>query len=139
MLVGTHPSALPIETLNINDAVDFVARREYDYIVLKTAQALENNVAIDRVRGLTYRDVIGEIKETPDADYIEQLDDIPMAAPFIKNIWILEIMYFLPRHFRQFKSLQDAAARLTVIIAYIRKQRTAISIASKSGKCCGRI
>lgn len=39
MLVGTHPSALPIETLNINDAVDFVARREYDYIVLKTAQA----------------------------------------------------------------------------------------------------
>ena len=85
MLVGTHPSALPIETLNINDAVDFVARREYDYIVLKTAQALENNVAIDRVRGLTYRDVIGEIKETPDADYIEQLDDIPMAAPFIKK------------------------------------------------------
>lgn len=85
MLVGTHPSAVDVETLNINPAIDFVARHEYDSIVLETARALESGGSLSKVRGLTYRNDMGEIERNSDADYIEDLDEIPMAAPFIKK------------------------------------------------------
>lgn len=85
MLVGTHPSATDVETININEAIDLVARHEYDYIVLQTACALRDNVDFSTVMGLTYRSEDDEIRRTPDAEHIEQLDEIPMAAPFIKK------------------------------------------------------
>lgn len=85
MLVGTHPSATDLETLALDPALDFVARHEYDYIVLETARALRDGTDLADVRGLTYRDAAGEIARTPDAGHIENLDDIPMAAPFIKK------------------------------------------------------
>ena len=37
ILVGTHPSALPEDTLNIDTSVDAVARREYEYTILGLA------------------------------------------------------------------------------------------------------
>ena len=40
-LVGTHVSALPEETLNIDKRVDAIARYEYDYTLLDLAKTLE--------------------------------------------------------------------------------------------------
>lgn len=85
MLVGTHPSATDLETMYIDRAIDFVARHEYDYIVLNTVRAMRDGTALEEVQGLTYRDAQGQIQRTPDAEHIENLDDIPMAAPFIKK------------------------------------------------------
>ena len=85
MLVGTHPSATSKETMEISEKIDYIARHEYDYIVLETALALEGKKNISEVRGLTYRNNEGRIVENVDANYIEQLDEIPMAAPFIKK------------------------------------------------------
>lgn len=85
MLVGTHPSAVPQETLAIQQEIDFIARREYDYIVRDTARALRDGIPLSTVRGLTYRDERGVIAQTPDAEQILNLDEIPMAAPFIKR------------------------------------------------------
>ncbi len=84
MLVGTHPSATPIETLNIHEKLDIVARHEYDYIVLETARAIRDGVDFSTVRGITYREN-EEIKQTQNAEHIEKLDEIPMAGPFIKK------------------------------------------------------
>ncbi len=84
MLVGTHPSATPLETISINDSIDFVARHEYDYIVRDTARALRDGQDFSTVRGLTYWED-DEIKNTPDAEHIEVLDVIPFAASFIKK------------------------------------------------------
>ena len=42
MLVGTHPSALPKETLEKSAKLDAVARHEYDYIVRDVARALRD-------------------------------------------------------------------------------------------------
>lgn len=84
MLVGTHPSATPLETISINDSIDFVARHEYDYIVRDTARALRDGQDFAVVRGLTYWED-DEIKNTPDAEHIEMLDVIPFAASFIKK------------------------------------------------------
>ena len=90
MLVGTHPSVMDVETLEMDEAIDFAARREYDGIVLETARALRDGVTVSSVKGLTYRNhADGEegsvIRQNPDADYIEDLDRIPMAAPCIRK------------------------------------------------------
>ena len=84
MLVGTHPSAVPDETLKINDSIDIVARHEYDIIVRDTARAIRDGKGLDTVLGITYREN-GNIMRTADAAYIEELDEIPHAAPFIKK------------------------------------------------------
>lgn len=85
MLVGTHPSAVPVETLKINEAIDIVARHEFDYVVRDVARAIRDNTSIFEVQGITFRRQNGQIDQTPDAPHIENLDDIPWAAPFIKK------------------------------------------------------
>lgn len=85
MLVGTHPSATDSETLQLSESIDLIARREYDYIVLETAKALRDGTDISEVKGLTWRTENGCIIRNPDAEHIEELDEIPMAAPFIKK------------------------------------------------------
>ena len=84
LLVGTHPSALPQETLEISDKVDAVARHEFDDIVLAMAKALRDGENVWDVLGLTYRQD-GIIKSNPDMPYKENLDEIPFASKFIKE------------------------------------------------------
>ena len=84
MLVGTHPSALPDETLKNSKLVDAVARHEYDYIVRDAARALRDGRDPHEVNGLTYRQN-DEIISNPDMPYINDMDDIPFASEFIKN------------------------------------------------------
>lgn len=85
LLVGTHPSALPEETLQISEAVDAVARHEFDYIVRDVACALRNGEDYRKVNGLTYRTDNGEIKSNPNMPFIEDIDEIPFASKFIKE------------------------------------------------------
>jgi radical SAM superfamily enzyme YgiQ (UPF0313 family) len=86
LLVGTHPSALPQETLMLNSAVDAVARGEYDCIVAELAKAIDAGCGIENVKGLTYKDInSGEIISNENMPYMENLDDLPYAAEFIKE------------------------------------------------------
>lgn len=84
ILVGTHPSALPEETLLKSQRIDAIARHEFDYIVRDFARAVNNGTSLDKVRGITYRQN-GEIYSTPDMNYITNLDEIPFASQFIKE------------------------------------------------------
>lgn len=84
ILVGTHVSALPEETLGFSKAVDAVTRREYDYTVREIARCLAQGGDWCQVKGITYRDG-EEIKSNPDREYIQNLDEIPFAAEFIKE------------------------------------------------------
>lgn len=84
LLVGTHPSALPEETLRISNKIDAVARREYDYIVRDMARALRDGKPLAGIRGITYRKE-DEIISNSDMPYITDLDEIPFAAKFIKE------------------------------------------------------
>lgn len=85
MLVGTHPSALPEETLNNSKKIDAVARHEYDYIVRDVARALRDGNDPYDVRGLTYRNSENEIKSNPDMPYITDIDEIPFLSEFVKK------------------------------------------------------
>lgn len=84
LLVGTHPSAVPEETLAISNKIDAVARHEFDYIVLNLAKCLRDNGELSSVRGLSYIDK-GRCIHNPDAVLIDNLDDIPFASEFIKK------------------------------------------------------
>ena len=84
LLVGTHPSALPEQTLALDSRIDGVARREYDFIVRDLARALAEGGGLDGVLGLSYRSG-GQIVHNADMPYIENLDVIPYAAQFIKE------------------------------------------------------
>lgn len=85
MLVGTHPSALPKETMGSCERVDALARHEFDYIVRDVARALRDGSDPLEVAGLTYRMGDGEIVSNADYPYIEDLDEIPFASEFVKR------------------------------------------------------
>ena len=86
ILVGTHPSACPEETLLLDGGIDAAARGEYDLTVTALADALESGAGPGSVRGITYRDRrSGEITANPAMPYLENLDALPFAAAFIKE------------------------------------------------------
>lgn len=84
ILVGTHPTALPEETLEINKGVDFVANGEFDYIVRDLAEAIEKNIDFSKVKGLVYRKN-GEIIKNVLMPPIIDMDNLPFASEMIKK------------------------------------------------------
>lgn len=85
MLVGTHPSALPEETLNNSRSVDAVAMHEFDYIVRDVAKALEAGEDPFQVPGLAWCDAQRKVTVNEPHPFITDLDEIPFAAEFIKK------------------------------------------------------
>lgn len=84
ILVGTHPTACPEETLGYSTAIDAIAMGEFDYSVKELADALDKGAAPGTVRGLFVRD--GEkLVKTPAMPMIHDMDDIPFASEFIKE------------------------------------------------------
>lgn len=84
VLVGTHPSACPEETLGFSKAVDAVAIGEYDCIIKELADALEQKEDIKKVKGLCFRTKEGYVR-TGVMPPLKNLDDLPYAAQFIKE------------------------------------------------------
>lgn len=90
ILVGTHPSALPEETLRINSNILCVTINEFDYTVLNIAKALSSGETINNIKGIAYRGDDGNIIINPHAEHVMNIDEIPFASEFIYNhldIW----------------------------------------------------
>lgn len=92
LLVGTHPTATAEETLSYSEKIDAVAIGEYDYIVRELADALDTGKSISVVRGLCLRYGTELLKTSP-MPLIENMDEIPFAAQFIKE-YLNERDYF---------------------------------------------
>ena len=84
LLVGTHPTACPKETLGYSASVDAVGIGEYDEIVRQLADALQNGTPIQEVKGL-YINTKKGIISTGRMPAITNMDDMPFAAEFIKK------------------------------------------------------
>lgn len=84
VLVGTHVSALPNETLLMSDKIDAVARREYDYTLRDLAFALEDKRSFKSIRGLSYRQN-DSIMHNSDRPLIEKLDELPFVSKAYKK------------------------------------------------------
>ena len=98
VLVGTHVSALPFETMKKSNKIDSVARREYDYIVRDLAVALRDKKNLSNVKGLTYRKD-GKIISNPDMPSIENLDELPFVSEvYKKHLNIKKYFYAAARY-----------------------------------------
>jgi radical SAM superfamily enzyme YgiQ (UPF0313 family) len=86
VMVGTHVSALPEETLQRCDAIDAVARREYEYTIRDLSRLLKEgglngkkNDGLQRIDGLSFRSN-AHIVHNPDRAYNDHLDDLPWVS-----------------------------------------------------------
>lgn len=84
ILVGTHPTALPEETLMLDKRVDAVAVGEFDYIIRDLAKAIENKEDLKNVKGLVYKKD-NKIIKNEKMDLITDLDEIPFAAELVEE------------------------------------------------------
>lgn len=85
LLVGTHPSACPKETLELSKSVDAVAIGEYDCIVKELADTLDSKGDVKKVRGLYMRVGENDFVRTEAMPPMKNLDELPYAAQFIKE------------------------------------------------------
>lgn len=111
VLVGTHPSAMPKETLKLDRNIDAVARHEYDYIIMDLAKELEKKKPnLKRVKGITYREK-NKIISNKDMPLIENLDELPFVSEIYKTFQAHWQYYLCYRHRqRQFHIPQDSQA-----------------------------
>ena len=93
ILVGTHVSALPEETLKINKKIDAVARGEYDYTLLELVKTLESGKNIQGVKGLTFRND-DDIIHNPVRPFITNLDEIPFVSEVYKKHLNIEDYFY---------------------------------------------
>lgn len=94
-LVGTHPSAVPDDTLNLDKRVDAVARGEYDYTIRDLARVLSKKDDIVSVDGISFRRG-DRIFHNPDRKLIENLDELPFMAEVVKRHLNIKNYYFAP-------------------------------------------
>lgn len=94
LLVGPHVSALPEESLRLSQAVDGVARREYDATVRDLAQTLVDGDELSAVRGLSYRENDGTIVHNAERPYIENLDALPFVSQVYKEHLNIENYFY---------------------------------------------
>jgi len=93
VLVGTHPSALPEETLELSNKIDAVARGEYDYTILGLAESLEDNSSLDSVDGLSFREG-QDIIHNRDRGLIENVDKLPFLSRVYQRHLDVKNYYF---------------------------------------------
>lgn len=129
MLVGTHPSVLPEETLGKAQRVDAVALKEFDYIVRDVARALRDGGDPSDVLGLAWCDESRGVTINESYPFISDLDEIPFAAEFIKK-HLDERDYFSQlRPIRKFRFSPAAVVPPIARSAFILRRCTVIDIA----------
>jgi hopanoid biosynthesis associated radical SAM protein HpnJ len=79
-LVGPHVTVQPEESLKASPAVDFVARKEFDYSVAEFAWGKK----LEEIDGISFRKD-GLIVHNPDRPLIEDLDRLPFVVDIFKR------------------------------------------------------
>ncbi len=94
ILVGTHVSALPEETLRIDNRIDAVAQYEYDYTLPELAKTLGKKGDLSEVAGIIFRDN-GKFVHTTRRPFINDLDELPRVSEVYRKFLKVE-NYFNP-------------------------------------------
>ncbi len=85
VLVGTHVSALPKETMKLSKQIDAVCIQEYDYTLRDLAKELEKKKPkLSSVKGMAYRKGKA-VAENPLREKIQNLDELPFVSEVYKK------------------------------------------------------
>jgi hopanoid biosynthesis associated radical SAM protein HpnJ len=80
-LVGAKVAVEPEASLTASEAIDFVAREEFDFTVAEIAEGRD----LAEVDGVTYRDHSGLVRHTPDRAVLEDMDRLPYVTDVYKR------------------------------------------------------
>jgi hopanoid biosynthesis associated radical SAM protein HpnJ len=80
--VGPHTMVLPMETLELSRAIDFVTTGEFDYAVAEIAAGM----SFEKVEGIAYRSN-GSVRRTADRPPLQDLD----ALPFVSSVYARDL------------------------------------------------
>lgn len=76
---GPHPSVKADESLRISPFVDYAVRGEGEACFSQLIDAVENKKTYNNISGLSFK-INGQIYHNPDAEFIQDLDQIPYPA-----------------------------------------------------------
>jgi radical SAM superfamily enzyme YgiQ (UPF0313 family) len=79
ILGGIHPTFTDMKTLEENECIDMIVRREGELTFLELLETLKKGGDLSSILGLTYRDN-GHIRRTEDRPFIKELDTLPIPA-----------------------------------------------------------
>src|SRR5471030_3408585 len=79
--VGAKVAVEPAESLMAAPAIDFVARNEFDFTIKEIAEGRP----LDKVDGISYRDVSGSITHNLDRAILEDMDQLPFVTEVYKR------------------------------------------------------
>ena len=74
--VGAKVAVEPESSLLASDAIDFVAREEFDFTIAEIAEGRR----LEDVRGVTFRGPDGQVEHTPDRPILEDMDQLPYVT-----------------------------------------------------------
>ena len=93
LVVGTHPSVLPEQTLKMSSKIDAVGRKEYDNIAKEIALALRDKKPVEKIKGISYVKG-GKTVHNPDMPYMESLEDLPFVTEVYKKYLNIRNYFF---------------------------------------------
>jgi anaerobic magnesium-protoporphyrin IX monomethyl ester cyclase len=88
VLVGVHVSALPAETLALNNQLDAVAFGEYDKTLADLAEKLSigrTDELLGSIAGLAFHSSNGAIVKNSPRPFLTELDDFPLVSSVYKK------------------------------------------------------
>lgn len=104
VLVGTHVSATPEESLNLSESINAIARREYDYTLLELANIIKSEgprpsqKKLKSVLGISFRSN-SKIIHNQDRPLIKNLDEIPFVSMvYKKHLKVENYFYSITRY-----------------------------------------
>lgn len=84
VLTGPHVSALPEESIQMDERIDAIAMHEYDMTLVEIADKIEKNKSVEKVAGLCIRKG-KKIRINPNREYIKDLDSLPFVSSVYKK------------------------------------------------------
>jgi len=80
-MVGAKVAVEPDSSLLASEAIDFVAREEFDFTIAEVAEGR----ALADIDGLSYRDATGQVVHNPDREILTSMDRLPSVVPVYKR------------------------------------------------------
>ena len=85
-MIGAKVAVDPEGSLKASDAIDFVARNEFDYTIKEVAEGR----AFNGIAGLSWRNSEGAIVHNEDRAVLEDMDTLPFVSPVYKRDLVIE-------------------------------------------------
>src|SRR5205085_670560 len=80
-MIGAKVAVEPKESLEASNAIDFVARNEFDFTIKEVAEGRD----FAGIKGISWRNDNGAIVHNEDRAMVENMDDLPFVTPVYKR------------------------------------------------------